>query len=54
MNQSLFQLYQKRLITYEDALGRSPVPEEMLTMLQRGGIPGAAENGPRRPAKVRY
>ncbi|HCC69329.1 MAG TPA: type IV pili twitching motility protein PilT, partial [Nitrospiraceae bacterium] len=35
MNQSLFELYTKGLITYEDALGRSFVPEELLSMLQR-------------------
>lgn len=37
MNQSLFELYTKGLISYEDAIGRSPVPEEMITMLQRAG-----------------
>ncbi|MFZ6017483.1 MAG: type IV pilus twitching motility protein PilT [Nitrospirota bacterium] len=36
MNQSLFDLYSKGLISYEDALGRSPVPEEMITMLKSG------------------
>ncbi|UCG77970.1 MAG: type IV pilus twitching motility protein PilT [Nitrospirota bacterium] len=35
MNQSLFELYTKGHIAYEDALARSPVPEEMLTMLQK-------------------
>lgn len=40
MNQSLFELYQKGLISYEDALTRSPVPEEMINMLQRAGSPG--------------
>jgi len=41
MNQSLVELYQKRFITYDDALGRSPVPEEILTMLSRSsGPPG--------------
>ncbi len=37
MNQSLLELYTKGLISYEDAIGRSPVPEEMITMLQRAG-----------------
>ncbi len=37
MNQSLFELYTKGIISYEDAIGRSPVPEEMITMLQRAG-----------------
>ncbi|MBI5026490.1 MAG: type IV pilus twitching motility protein PilT [Nitrospirae bacterium] len=35
MNQSLFELYTKGLITYEDALGRSSIPEELLSMIQR-------------------
>lgn len=35
MNQSLFELYTKGLISYEEALSRSPVPDEMLAMLQR-------------------
>lgn len=35
MNQSLLELYSKGLISYEDALMRSPVSDEMLTMLQR-------------------
>jgi len=42
MNQSLFELYQKRFISYDDTLGRSSVPEEMIAMLsrQQGGVPG--------------
>jgi twitching motility protein PilT len=35
MNQSLFDLYTKGLISYEDVLGKSPVPEEMMNMLRR-------------------
>jgi twitching motility protein PilT len=35
MNQSLFDLYTKGLISYEEALGRSMVPEELLIMIQR-------------------
>lgn len=35
MNQSLFELYSKGLISYEDAIGRSMVPEELITMIQR-------------------
>ncbi|MBI4823778.1 MAG: type IV pilus twitching motility protein PilT [Nitrospirae bacterium] len=35
MNQSLHELYTKGLISYDEALGRSSVPDEMLTMLQR-------------------
>jgi len=36
MNQSLYELYTKGLITYEDAIGRSPVPEELIMMIQKG------------------
>jgi twitching motility protein PilT len=35
MNQSLIELYVKGHISYEDAIGRSPVPEELITMLQK-------------------
>jgi twitching motility protein PilT len=35
MNQSLHELYTKGLISYEDAVGRSQVPEELITMIQR-------------------
>jgi twitching motility protein PilT len=35
MNQSLMELYTKGHISYEDAIARSPVPEEIITMLQR-------------------
>lgn len=35
MNQSLFELYTKGLISHEEALGRSHVPEELVTMIQR-------------------
>ena len=43
MNQSLFSLFQKRLISLEDALGRSSEPEELKQMLANAGA------GPRRP-----
>ncbi|MGC2063916.1 MAG: type IV pilus twitching motility protein PilT [Thermodesulfovibrionales bacterium] len=35
MNQSLVEAYSRGLISYEDALSRSSVPDEMITMLQR-------------------
>lgn len=35
MNQSLMELYTKGHISYEDALGRSAVPEELIAMLQK-------------------
>jgi twitching motility protein PilT len=35
MNQSLFELYTRGHLSYEDAIARSSVPEELITMLQR-------------------
>ncbi|MEW6163213.1 MAG: type IV pilus twitching motility protein PilT [Nitrospirota bacterium] len=35
MNQSLCDLYSKGLVSYEDAIGRSYLPDELVTMLQR-------------------
>jgi twitching motility protein PilT len=35
MNQSLFNLYSKNLISYDDAMSKSPLPEEMLDMMER-------------------
>lgn len=35
MNQSLAELYSKGHLSYEDAIGRSSMPEELMTMLQR-------------------
>ncbi len=35
MNQSLFDLYTKGHISYEEAVGRSAVPDEIITMLQK-------------------
>ncbi|OGW60699.1 MAG: type IV pili twitching motility protein PilT [Nitrospirae bacterium RIFCSPHIGHO2_01_FULL_66_17] len=37
MNQSLVELYMKRQISYEEALNRSSVPEELLAMMDRVG-----------------
>lgn len=36
MNQSLYELYTKGLISQDDAINHSPVPEEMMQMLSRG------------------
>jgi twitching motility protein PilT len=38
MNQSLFELYQRRMITYDDALTRSSNPEELVNMMGRTGM----------------
>ena len=35
MNQSLLELYTKGLISYEEAMARSQIPEELITMVQR-------------------
>ncbi|MEW6002445.1 MAG: type IV pilus twitching motility protein PilT [Nitrospirota bacterium] len=35
MNQSLYDLYTKGFISYEDAVGRSLIPEELIKMIQR-------------------
>jgi len=35
MNQSLVELYTKGQLSYEDAISRSSVPDELITMLQR-------------------
>jgi twitching motility protein PilT len=46
MNQSLIELYQRRMITYDDAVGRSPVPEEIIAMMSRTGAAVGAPKGP--------
>jgi twitching motility protein PilT len=35
MNQSLYDLYVKGLISYEDAIGRSPLPDELIAVIQK-------------------
>ncbi|HIE65600.1 MAG: type IV pilus twitching motility protein PilT [Nitrospira sp.] len=47
MNQSLYDLCSKRHISHEDAIGRSSQPDELVTMLNRGGspMPGIREPG---------
>jgi len=47
MNQSLADLVRRRLITREDALNRSTIPEELQQLLQGdGGGPAATSNAP--------
>ncbi|WDT71128.1 MAG: hypothetical protein MPW14_07590 [Candidatus Manganitrophus sp.] len=48
MNQSLYELYTKRIISYEDALARSSNVEELINMINRGGGagPGSASRDP--------
>jgi len=47
MNQCLFSLYTRRIITLEDALGRSPEPDEFKQMMGGGNMGGP----PRRPLR---
>lgn len=46
MNQSLVELYQRGLITYEDAVQHSSVPDELITLLQR--LKAAQASSPQR------
>jgi twitching motility protein PilT len=39
MNQSLYNLYARRLITRDDALNRSMEPDELDSMMRHGGRP---------------
>ncbi len=45
MNQSLYDLHVKGLISYEDAVGRSYMPEELIAMLQKKPAPAEAGRG---------
>ncbi|MBI5739374.1 MAG: type IV pilus twitching motility protein PilT [Nitrospirae bacterium] len=38
MNQSLFELYKKGLITHDDALAKATIPDELLNMMQRSSL----------------
>ncbi|GAB4296100.1 MAG: type IV pilus twitching motility protein PilT [Desulfuromonadia bacterium] len=51
MNQALFSLLSRRIITLDDALGRSPDPDEFRQMLANAGMGGGGV--PRRPAPQR-
>jgi twitching motility protein PilT len=48
MNQSLHSLYIRRIISLEDAMGRSPEPDELKQMLASGGMPGQVRRPPGR------
>lgn len=52
MNQSLFTLLKERQITMDDAMARSSDPDELRTMIEKGGI--ANDKTPRRSSKIRY
>ncbi len=47
MNQSLADLYLRRVISYDEAIGHSSIPEELAAMIERGGGHGAGEPGAR-------
>jgi twitching motility protein PilT len=46
LNQSLYELYVKKLITYEDCVGRSSNADELIQMLGRSGL-AAAQTTPK-------
>jgi twitching motility protein PilT len=48
MNQSLFNLYTKGLISYEDTIGKSPVTDELIDMIQKAASQKAARTTVRR------
>ena len=41
LNQSLYDLYVRKLISYDDCIGRSSVVEELIQMLGRSGLAGS-------------
>lgn len=41
LNQSLYELFTRRMISNEDAIGRSSNPDELIQMIGRSGISGA-------------
>jgi twitching motility protein PilT len=46
MNQSLYELYLKKLISLEEAMGRSGIPDELQSMINRGVMsPGPTPHG---------
>jgi twitching motility protein PilT len=49
MNQCLASLYQRRLISNDDAMGRSSDPDELRQIMGQGGA--TAAGGARRPAR---
>jgi Tfp pilus assembly ATPase PilU len=41
LNQGLYELYIKKMISYEDCIGRSSNTEELIQMLGRSGLTAA-------------
>ena len=48
LNQSLYSLFQRRLISQEEAMGRSLEPEELRMMMEGRTAMAGASNPPRR------
>jgi len=46
MNQSLYSLYTRRLITLDDAIGRANEPDELKQMIGNAGMPSGAQRRP--------
>ena len=38
LNQALYDLYVRKMISYEDCIGRSSNPDELIQMLGRSGL----------------
>jgi len=38
LNQGLYELYVRKIITYENCVGRSSNPDELIQMLSRSGL----------------
>ena len=43
MNQALHELFIRGMITKDEAIGRSNLPDELLAMINRGGIGSGGE-----------
>jgi twitching motility protein PilT len=41
LNQGLYEMYIKKMISYEDCIGRSSNPDELIQMLGRSGLASA-------------
>lgn len=54
MNQSLAELYLKRLISHEEAVGHSSYPDELISMIERGAVnsPSAGRGGSSRGVRA--
>jgi twitching motility protein PilT len=38
LNQNLYELYVRKMISYEDCIGRSSNPDELIQMVGRSGL----------------